>query len=121
MSGWCETAENYYCRFFCVEICPSSKVTRLGYSKHAVTQKLTSQGEYIRRATDVRDDDDTEEEEEDVEEDVLDENEEKEGDEDEDEDGEKVEEEVLEEGEEEEEESDIVRELLSKHSTWLGM
>jgi hypothetical protein len=36
-------------------------------------------------------------------------------------DGEKVEEEVLEEGEEEEEESDVVRELLSKHSAWLGM
>jgi hypothetical protein len=45
----------------------------------------------------------------------------KEGDEDEDEDGEKVEEEVLEEGEEEEGESDVVRELLSKHSVWLGM
>ena len=69
----------------------------------------------------VRDDDDKEEEEEDV----LDENEEKEGQEDEDEDGEKVEEEVLEEGEqegeEEEEESDVVRELLSKHSAWLGL
>ena len=43
----------------------------------------------------------------------------------EDEDGEKVEDEVLEEeeeeGEEEEEESDVVRELLSKHSTWLGL
>ncbi len=39
----------------------------------------------------------------------------------EDEDGEKVEEEVLEEGEEEEEESDVVRELLSTHSVWLGM
>jgi hypothetical protein len=42
-----------------------------------------------------------------------------------DEDGEKVEEEVLEEGEEEgeeeEEESDVVRELLSKHSAWLGV
>ena len=49
----------------------------------------------------------------------------KEGDEDEDEDEEKVEEEVLEEGEEEgeeeEEESDVVRELLSTHSAWLGM
>ena len=69
----------------------------------------------------VRDDDDQEE----VEEDVLDETEEKEGEEDEDEDGEKVEDEVLEEGdqegEEEEEESDVVRELLSKHSVWLGM
>ena len=69
----------------------------------------------------VRNDDDKEEEEEDV----LDENEEKEGEEDEDEDGEKVEEEVLEEGEEEgeeeEEESDVVRELLSTHSVWLGM
>ena len=68
----------------------------------------------------VRNDDDKEEEE-----DVLDENEEKEGEEDEDEDGEKVEEEVLEEGEEEGEEeegeSDVVRELLSKHSVWLGM
>jgi hypothetical protein len=63
----------------------------------------------------VRDDDDKEEEEEDV----LDENEDKEGEEDEDEDGEKVEE-LLEEGEEEEE-SDVVRELLSKHSVWLGM
>ncbi len=66
----------------------------------------------------VRDDDDKEE-------DVLDENEEKEGEEDEEEDGEKVEEEVLEEGEEEgeeeEEESDVVRELLSKHSAWLGL
>jgi hypothetical protein len=45
--------------------------------------------------------------------------------EEEDEDGEKVEEEVLEEGEEEgeeeEEESDVVRELLSTHSAWLGM
>ena len=48
-----------------------------------------------------------------MEEDVLDENEEKEGDEDEDEDGEMVEEEVLEEGEEKEEESDVVRELLN--------
>jgi hypothetical protein len=48
---------------------------------------------------------------------MLDENEEKEGDEDEDEDGEKVEEE----GEEEEGESDVVRELLSKHSVWLEM
>ena len=60
-----------------------------------------------------------------MEEDVLDDNEEKEGDEEEDEDGEKVEEEVLEEvleeGEEEEEESDVVRELLSKHSACLGM
>jgi hypothetical protein len=69
----------------------------------------------------VRDDDDQEEEEEDV----LDEKEEKEGEEDEDEDGEKVEDEVLEEGEqegeEEEEESDVVRELLSKHSAWLGL
>ena len=69
----------------------------------------------------VRDDDDQEE----VEEDVLDEKEEKEGEEDEDEDGEKVEDEVLEEGdqegEEEEEESDVVRELLSTHSAWLGM
>ena len=62
---------------------------------------------------------------EEVEEDVLDEKEEKEGEEDEDEDGEKVEDEVLEEGEqegeEEEEESDVVRELLSKHSAWLGL
>jgi hypothetical protein len=69
----------------------------------------------------VRDDDDQEE----VEEDVLDEKEEKEGEEDEDDDGEKVEDEVLEEeeeeGEEEEEESDVVRELLSKHSAWLGL
>ena len=69
----------------------------------------------------VRDDDDQEEEEEDG----LDEKEEKEGEEDEDEDGEKVEDEVLgegeQEGEEEEEESDVVRELLSKHSTWLGL
>jgi hypothetical protein len=69
----------------------------------------------------VRDDDDQEE----VEEDVLDEKEEEEGEEDEDEDGEKVEDEVLEEGEqvgeEEEEESDVVRELLSKHSVWLGL
>ncbi len=43
----------------------------------------------------------------------------------EDEDGEKVEEEGEEEGEgegeEEEEESDVVRELLSTHSVWLGM
>ncbi len=58
-------------------------------------------------------------------EDVLDEKEEKEREEDEDEDGEKVEDEVLEEGEkegeEEEEESDAVRELLSKHSAWLGL
>ena len=37
--------------FFCVEICPSSKVTRLGYREQTVTQKLSSQGEYIRRAT----------------------------------------------------------------------
>ena len=65
----------------------------------------------------VRNDDDKEEEEEDV----LDETEEKEGEEDEDEDGEKVEDEVLEEGEEEEEESDVVRELLSTHSAWLGL
>jgi hypothetical protein len=59
------------------------------------------------------------------EEDVLDEKMEKEGEEDGDEDGEKVEDEVLEEGEqageEEEEASDVVRELLSKHSTWLGL
>ncbi len=34
---------------------------------------------------------------------------------------EEVLEEVLEEGEQEEEESDVVRELLSKHSVWLGM
>ena len=34
---------------------------------------------------------------------------------------EEEEDEVLEEGEEEEEESDVVRELLSTHSTWLGM
>jgi hypothetical protein len=32
-----------------------------------------------------------------------------------------VEEEGQEEGEEEKEESDVVRELLSKHSVWLGM
>ncbi len=51
----------------------------------------------------------------------LDEDEEKEGQEDEDEDGETVEEEVLEEGEVEEEESDVVRELRSKHSGWFGM
>ena len=69
----------------------------------------------------VRDDDNQEE----VEEDVLDEKEEKEGEEDEDEDGEKVEDEVLEEGEEEGEEEeevrDVVRELLPKHTAWLGM
>jgi hypothetical protein len=52
---------------------------------------------------------------------VLDENEEKEGEEDEDEDGELLEEELLEEGEGEEEESNVVRELLSKHSVWLEM
>ena len=49
VSGWCETAENYCCRFFCIEICPSSKATRLGYIKQAVTQKLASQGDYIHR------------------------------------------------------------------------
>jgi hypothetical protein len=49
VSGWCETVENHCCRFFCVEICPNTKVTRLGYSKQAVTQKLVRQGEYIHR------------------------------------------------------------------------
>ena len=51
VSGWCETAGNYYCRFLGVEICPNSNVTRVTYSKQAVTQKLVSQGEYIHRAT----------------------------------------------------------------------
>jgi hypothetical protein len=41
----------YCCRFFCVEICPSSKVTRMGYSIQAVTQKLVRQGECIRRTS----------------------------------------------------------------------
>jgi hypothetical protein len=49
VSGWCETAENYCCRFFRVEICPSSKVSRLGYSKETVTQELVRQGERIHR------------------------------------------------------------------------
>jgi len=51
VSGGCETAENYCCRFFRVEICPTSKVSRLGYNKQTVTQKLTRQGENIHRAT----------------------------------------------------------------------
>jgi hypothetical protein len=50
VSGWCETTENYCCRFFRVEICPNSKVSRLGYSKQTVTQKLARQGENIHRA-----------------------------------------------------------------------
>jgi hypothetical protein len=44
-------AENYCCRFFCVEICPRSKVSRLGYNKQTVTQKLARQGESIHRAS----------------------------------------------------------------------
>ena len=47
VSGWCETAGNYCCRFSGVEICPSSNVTRVEYSKQAVTSKLVRQGEYI--------------------------------------------------------------------------
>ena len=50
VSGWCETAENYCCRFFRVEICPSSKVSWLGYNKQTVTQELVRQGESIHRA-----------------------------------------------------------------------
>ncbi len=34
-----------------VEICPSSKVPWLGYSKQTVTQELVRQGEIIHRAT----------------------------------------------------------------------
>ena len=49
VSGWCKTAGNYYCRFLGVEICPSSNVTRVEYSKQAVTSKLVRQGEYIHR------------------------------------------------------------------------
>ena len=45
VSGWCETAGNYSCRFLVVEICPSSKVKRVGYRKQAVAQKLVRQGE----------------------------------------------------------------------------
>jgi hypothetical protein len=80
----------------------------MGYNQQAVTQKLARQGEYILRVSrhtgqgrHPSNQDETGS--------------------DEDEDGEKMEEEVLEEGEEEEEESDVVRELLSKHSEWLGM
>jgi hypothetical protein len=49
VSGWCETAGNYCCRFLGVEICPSSNVTRVEYRKQAVTQKLVKPGEYIHR------------------------------------------------------------------------
>ena len=97
-----------------------STVTQTNADKDEVEDVVDGE-ENVDHEEGVRDDDDKEEEEEDV----LDEKEEKEGQEDEDEDGEKVEEEVLEageqEGEEEEEESDVVRELLSKHSTWLGL
>ena len=96
-----------------------STVTRTNEDKDDMEDVVDGE-ENVEHEEGVRDDDDKEEEE-----DVLDENEEKEGEEDEDEDGEKGEvevlEEVLEEGEEEEEESDVVRELLSKHSAWLGL
>ncbi len=51
VSGWCETAENYCCRFFRVEICPNSNASRLGYTKQTVTQGLPRQGENIHRVT----------------------------------------------------------------------
>ncbi len=98
-----------------------STVTQTNEDKDDMEDVVGAEENVEHEEEGVRDDDDKEE----VEEDVLDENEEKEGEEDEDEDGEKVEEEVLEEGEqegeEEEEESDVVRELLSKHSVWLGL
>ena len=92
MVRWCETAENYWCRFFCVEICPSYQYR---VSRHTVKEGIrlirmrqgvssgsdeqvgsSSQSTVIQTNVD-------EDEMEDV--DVLDENEEKEGDEDEDE------------------------------------
>jgi hypothetical protein len=98
-----------------------STVTQTNVDKDDMEDVVGGEENVEDEEQDVRDDDDKEEEDDDV----LDENQEKEGEEDEDEDGEKVEDEVLEEGEqegeEEEEESDVVRELLSKHSTWLGL
>ena len=98
-----------------------STVTQTNTDKDGMEDVVDGEENVEHEEEVVRNDDDKEEDEEDV----LDENEDKEGEEDEDEDGEKVEEEVLEEGEEEgeeeEEESDVVRELLSTHSAWLGM
>jgi hypothetical protein len=98
-----------------------STVTQTNVDKDEMEDVVDGEENVDHEEEVVRNDDDKEEEEEDV----LDENEENEGEEDEDEDGEKVEEQVLEEreeeGEEEEEESDVVRELLSTHSVWLGM
>ena len=110
VSGWCETAGNYCCRFLGVEICPSSNVTRVEYSKQAVTQKLVRQGEYIHRAEatlgkegirQIR-----------MRQGVSSDSDEQVG---------SSSQISVTQTKEEEEESDVVRELLSKHSERLGM